>query len=309
MPLDPQAKEFLDAAAAAGLPPTETLPPPEARARQEAQYRKPGPDVARVEDRTIPGPSGDIPVRIYTPEGDSPFPVLVWLHGGGWVLGSVNTNDPICRSLTKETPCIVVSVDYRLAPETKFPGGLDDCYAATVWCKDNAASLGGDPSRVALGGASAGANLTAAVTMMARNNAGPEIAHQLLVYPATDTAMDTPSYAENGVGYALTRSVMVWYYDHYVRDDADRTNPLVAPLLAEDLAGLPPATVITAEFDPLRDEGEAYAQRLTEAGVPTTCTRYDGMIHLFFSPSVGFDKSTQAIAQAATALRRAFGMA
>ena len=309
MPLDPQAKAHLDLLAAAGEPPNEALPPAEARARGEARPRAPGPDVAKVEDRRIPGPASEIPVRIYTPPGDGLLPVLVWLHGGGWVIGSIETNDATCRSLTNEAGCIVVSVDYRLAPETKFPGALDDSYAAAVWAAENAASFGGDSSRVAVGGASAGGNLAAAVCLMAREQDGPSLVHQLLVYPATDMAMDTASYAENAEGYALTRATMLWYREHYLRDEADRTNSYAAPLRAESLAGLPPALVITAEFDPLRDEGEAYARRLAEAGVPTKCSRYDGMIHLFFNTSIGFDKTFQAIDEAATALRRAFGTA
>ena len=309
MPLDPQVRAYLDLMATAGGPPAESLPPAEARALMEARPRKPGPDVATVEDRLITGPDADVPVRIYTPEGNGPFPVLVWLHGGGWVLGSIETNDATCRALTNEARCITVSVGYRLAPETKFPGGLDDSYAAATWAAENAASFGGDPSRVAIGGASAGGNLAAAVTLLARERGGPNLVHQLLVYPVTDLAQDTASYRENAEGYGLTRSTMAWYRALYLSNETERVNPLVAPLRAADLSGLPPALVITAEYDPLRDEGEAYARRLTEAGVPTQCTRYGGMIHLFFNPSLGFDKSFEAIAEAGTALRNAFGTA
>ena len=309
MPLDPQARAYLDLMAAAGGPPAESLPPAEARALMETRPRKPGPAVAKVEDRLIPGPGPDVPIRIYTPEGDGPCPVLVWLHGGGWVLGSIETNDATCRALTNEAHCITVSVGYRLAPETKFPGGLEDSYAAAAWAAGNAASFGGDPSRVAIGGASAGGNLAAAVTLLARERGGPRLVHQLLVYPVTDLAQDTDSYRENAEGYGLTRSTMAWYRELYLSNETERANPLVAPLQAADLSGLPPALVITAEYDPLRDEGEAYARRLTDAGVRTRCTRYDGMIHLFFNPSLGFEKSFEAIAEAGTALRNAFGTA
>ena len=295
--------------AALNEPPHEALPAAEVRARMAAQPRKPGPDVAKVEDRSIPGDPSTIPVRLYTPLGDGPFPVMVWYHGGGWVIGSIETNDATCRSVANEAGCIVASVEYRLAPETKFPGAVEDAYTAAVWAAANAASFDGDPLRISVGGASAGGNLAAAVALMARDKGTPALVHQLLVYPIADLAMDTESYRENGEGFGLTSATMHWYAEQYIRGDQDRTNPFAAPLRADDHSGLPPALVITAECDPLRDEGEAYAERLSEAGVPTRCTRYDGMIHGFFNSSIGFDKTWQAIDEVGRELRAAFGIA
>ncbi|MCH7607057.1 MAG: alpha/beta hydrolase, partial [Chloroflexi bacterium] len=203
-------------------------------------------------------------------------------------------------------------VGYRLAPEAKFPLPLDDCYAATVWTVGNAAALGTDPGAVAVGGASAGGNLAAAVTLMARERGGPALAHQLLVYPVVENDDSSQSFQDygggrdNGEGYGLDRSTMRWYWDHYVRGEADASNPLAAPLLAHDLSGLPPALIITAEYDPLRDGGEAYADRLRQAGVQAACSRYDGMIHGFFSAGSPVDRTWDAIAEAAAALRAAF---
>ena len=304
MPIDPQAKAELDRRA--GAPPLESLTPEQARAQSEAVPRLPGPEVAKVEDLHVPGDGIDVPVRIYTPAGHRAG-ALVWLHGGGWVIGSIETNDATCRSLANEARCVVVSVGYRLAPEAKFPLPLEDCFAATVWAVENAAALGVDPGTVAVGGASAGGNLAAAVTLMARERGGPDLAYQLLVYPAVaNDDYASQSFRDNGEGYGLDRTTMDWYWSHYLRDDADAMDPLVAPLLADDLSGLPPALVITAEYDPLRDEGEAYAERLREAGVEAAWSRYDGMIHGFFSAGVPVDRTWDAIAEAAAALRAAF---
>ena len=199
-----------------------------------------------------------------------------------------------------------MSVDYQLAPEHKFPAAADDCYAATAWAAANAAILNGDPRRLAVGGDSAGGNLSAVVSLMARDKSGPALVHQLMVYPVTEHRLDTPSYSENADGYLLTRDAMVWYWDHYLGDEGDGANPYASPMRAENLSGLPPALVITAEFDPLRDEGEEYAHRLHHAGVDTTCTRYDGMVHGFFGMPELMDKARQAIAEASSALREAF---
>ena len=303
MPLDPQAQAALDARA--GAPPLESLTPAEARAQNGAVPRLPGPGVANVEDLRVPGDGVEVPVRVYTPAG-AVAGALVWLHGGGWVIGSIETNDATCRALANEAGCVVVSVGYRLAPEAKFPLPLDDCFAATAWTVEHAEGLGVDASRVAVGGASAGGNLAAAVTLMARERGGPALAHQLLVYPVVENDDSSQSFRDNGEGYGLDRTTMRWYWDHYIRDDADASNPLAAPLIADDLSGLPTALVITAEYDPLRDGGEAYAGRLREAGVETTCSRYDGMIHGFFSAGAPVDRTWDAIAEAAAALRAAF---
>jgi acetyl esterase len=263
--------------------------------------------VANVVDRHVPGPAGTIPVRVYTPAGQAPFPVLVYFHGGGWVIGSVETYDVLCRALTNAAGCIVVSVDYRLAPEHKFPAAAEDAYAAAKWVATNAAAVAGDAARIAIGGDSAGGNLAAVVALMARDRGAPSLVHQLLVYPVTDAACATVSYRENADGYLLTKAAMHWFWDHYTRSDTDRNQVYASPLRAPTVRGLPPALVITAEFDPLRDEGEAYAARLREAGVPVTVTRYEGMIHGFFGMAAVFDQGKQAIAQAAAALREAFG--
>ncbi len=302
MPLDPQAQAVMEAVAALGLPPNHTVSPQEARANGKARARAPGPEVARVEDRNIPGPDGEVPVRIYTPEGSGPFPVLVWFHGGGWVVGDLESADGVSRHLTVGSGFVVVSVDYRLAPETKFPGPAEDCYAATQWVAQNAASINADAGKIAVGGDSAGGNLAAAVSLMARDRGGLSVGFQLLVYPVTDRDFSTVSYSQNGDDYQLTRDGMIWFWDHYLANDADAANPYAAPLRAQDLGGLPPALVITAEYDPLRDEGEAFAHRLEAAGVPTACTRYDGVIHGFFGMFAAVDKGKQAIDQASAAL-------
>lgn len=307
MPLDPQAKAILDASAQLNLPELHTLTPAEARERMAAM-RVPveGEPVASIENRAIPGPLGEIPVRIYRPAAAGPLPVLVYYHGGGWVVGDLEYQDAACRFLANHVPCAVVSVDYRMAPEHKFPAPLEDCYAATKWVAENATAIGADASRIAIGGDSAGGNLAAAVALMARDRGGPGLAHQLLVYPVTDFNLETGSYLANAEGYMLTRESMRWFWNHYLSTPEDGADPLASPLRAEDLRGLPPATVFTAEFDPLRDEGEAYGERLRQAGVPVEVTRYDGLIHGFFAMSHVLDQAKASHERAATALARAF---
>ncbi|HEX2278310.1 MAG TPA: alpha/beta hydrolase [Candidatus Tectomicrobia bacterium] len=309
MPLDPQAKQVLDQLAALGLPPNHLVSPAQARLNMKSRPRAAGPEVAKVEDRLIPGPRVELPVRIYTPAGAGPFPILLWYHGGGWVVGDLDTADPTARHLAVGADCVVVSVDYRLAPETKFPGAADDCYAATVWAAQNAARINGDPQRIAVGGDSAGGNLAAAVALMARDRGGLSLAFQLLVYPVTACNFETTSYRQNAEGYSLTLDGMRWYWDQYLQNPGDASNPYAAPLTATDLKGLPPALVITAEYDPLCDDGAAYARHLQAAGVATTYTCYAGMIHGFFGMAAVLDKSQQAIAEACAALRQAFAAA
>ncbi len=306
MPLDPKVQAFIDQMA--GMLPLNEMTVADARAGLEAlaaMQGEPEP-IHRVEDRTIPGPAGDVPVRVYAPAAGGPLPVLVYFHGGGWVVGGLGTHDGVCRALANRAQAMVVSVDYRLAPEHRFPAAAEDCYAATRWVAERAAELGADPRRLAVGGDSAGGNLAAVTALMARDRGGPRLCHQLLVYPVTDARFDTPSYVANAEGYFLTRAMMQWFWDHYVPAAADRTNPYCAPLAAPDLRGLPSATVITAEFDPLRDEGEAYAARLREAGVPVEAQRYDGIIHGFFGMGAMFEQAAAAIALASEQLRRAF---
>ena len=309
MPLDPQAAADLAELAAVKLPDLSTLPPEILRKafRELAVRDAEAVELASIEDRTIPGPAGAIPVRIYTPErGARPLPLLVYFHGGGFVLCDLDTHDPTCRALAKRAGCVVVSVDYRLAPEARFPAAPEDCHAAARWAVANAASLGADPRRVAVAGDSAGGNLAAVVSILARERGGPALVHQLLIYPVTDWSFDTASHRENAEGYLLTGDMMSWFRGHYFAKPEDATDPLAAPLRAPDLRGLPPATVLTAEFDPLRDEGEAYAARLRGAGVPTTLTRYDGMFHGFFGMTARIDRARDAVDEAARALRQAF---
>ena len=310
MPLDPQARALLDQMAAAGGQPLSSLSVEDSRQAVLA-FPQLGGDpepVAEVEDRDLPGPDGAIPVRIYTPAGNGPFPVLVFFHGGGWVVCDLDTHDPVCRSLARAAECIVVSVGYRLAPEHKFPAAADDCYAASQWVMNNTPLINGDPERVAVGGDSAGGNLAAVVTLMARDLGGRAPIFQLLVYPATDYLPGTPSYEENADGYFLTRDDMVWFWNHYLNGEADAANPYVSPMRAASLTGLPPALVITAEFDPLRDEGELYAARLQESGVAAALVRYDGMIHGFFSMAGVLDQGRNALELAAAHLRSAFAV-
>jgi acetyl esterase len=308
MTLDPQAQERLAQDAAAGAPPVWELPLATARANMENRPKLPGPEVASAVDMPVPAPDGDVSVRVYTPEGAGPFPVMVWMHGGGWVLGSVNTTDATCRAMANDTPCVVVSVEYRLAPETKFPGPAEDCYAVAQWVAANGTRLNVDASRMAIAGASAGGNLAAAVALMARDRGGPALVHQTLVYPVTDGKMATASYQRCASGYGLSQDTMTWYWKQYLASEADRENPYAAPARASDLSGLPPALVITGGYDVLADEGEAYANAMSAAGVPTTHSRYDGMIHGFFNLSAPFGTSFTAVAEVCAALRSVFAV-
>ena len=310
MPLDPQAQAFLEQLAASGAPPLHELSVAEARQVSVALFGVQGDSepVGAVANRMIPGAAGEIPARIYTPRGTDPFPILVYFHGGGWVIGNLEAYDATCRALTNAARCIVVAMEYRLAPEHQFPAAPEDCYAATQWVAAQATAIGGDPTRLALGGDSAGGNLTAVVAQMVRDRGGPALCYQLLIYPATDLSYDRAPYQsqrENAEGYLLTLDAMVWFQNHYLRSPADGSNPMASPLRADNLRGLPPAMVITAEFDPLRDEGEAYAVRLQEAGVPITLKRYDGMIHGFLSLGTVLEQGKRAIEDAAAALRTA----
>jgi acetyl esterase len=307
MPLDPQARFVLDQMAAQGGMELTQLSPAEARQVFE-KMRVPVPPepVAHVEERRIPGPAGAIPVRVYRgADAPTPAPVVAYFHGGGWVIGSLDSHDNLCRTLANRARAVVVSVDYRLAPESRYPAAAEDCFAATRWIAGHAAEIGGDGARLAVAGDSAGGNLAAVVSLMARDRGGPAIRHQALIYPVTDPDFERASYRENAEGYLLTRDAMRWFWDHYVPDAARRDDAYVSPLRAKDVAGLPPATVVTAEFDPLRDEGEAYAARLREAGVATTLTRHDGQIHGFVSMFEIFDRGKAALDEIAAALRSA----
>jgi len=287
-----------------GAPPLSQQTPEEARAGFTVLAAVAGApeDPVPTEDRSVPGPAGDIPVRIYRPERDHPLPVVVYFHGGGWVIGDIASHDTICQRLAAGVAALVVSVDYRLAPEHPFPAAVDDCDAATRWVSARAAEFGGDPARLAVAGDSAGGNLAAVVAIHARDAGGPPIAYQLLIYPGTDMTCSLPSHTQNGKGYLLDSDTIGWFSDNYLAE-ADPRHPDASPLLADDLSGLPPALVVTAEFDPLRDEGEAYAERLRQAGVTVTTSRYDGMIHGFYGLDSVFDAAQRATRETVAALR------
>jgi acetyl esterase len=311
MPLDPQAQRVIDAMAALNLKPVEDSTPDEARESIRTRTAALGPfeDVAAVADHRVPVAGGEITVRAYSPRGPGPHPALVYYHGGGWVIGDLDTHDGLCRSLTNAVRCAVLSVDYRLAPECRYPVATEDSYAALHWTVTNASGLGIDPRRVAVGGDSAGGNLATVAALMARERGGPALVHQVLIYPVTDHNLHTPSYLENATGYVLTREGMRWFWNHYLAREAQGGEPYASPLRAPSLAGLPPALVITAECDPLRDEGEAYAARLRNAGVPVTVTRYAGMFHGFVRMTRILDKARTALDEIAGSLQKAFAAA
>jgi acetyl esterase len=307
VPLDPQARALIDTMQAAGAP-VETLTPEQARdasAQRRARMPVEAEPVADVHDRIIDGPGGPLTVRVYRPEAENILPVVVFFHGGGWVMCDLDSHDGFCRTVTNAVGCVVVSVDYRRAPEHPYPAAAEDAYAATAWVAANAAGLGVDPHRLVVMGDSAGGNLAAAVTLLARDRGGPAIALQSLLYPVTDRDFETSSYQEFGVNHFLTTAAMKWYWKHYLADSAD-PDGAAAPLRATDLTGLPPAHVVTAECDPLRDEGMAYAQRLAESGVPTRAKSYEGGFHGFLTLPPLLEVTRLATAEVCGVLRDTF---
>jgi acetyl esterase/lipase len=305
MPLDPQARDLIDRWNALNLPSARETSPAEARALvRQRSAALPREFVPSVRDHRAPVAGGEIVVRAFTPDAAPPLPALVYFHGGGWVTGDVDTHDAICRTLANAARCVVASVDYRRAPEFTYPTAAEDAYAATCWVVAHAAEFGVDATRLGVCGDSAGGNLAAVVSLMARDRGGPRLALQVLVYPIVDCDFDTASYKDNGDGYILTRDAMRWYWDQYAPGASRRVEAYASPLRASDLAGLPPALVITAEYDPLRDEGEAYARRLAEAGVSVAATRYPGMVHTFFRLGSVLDAGRAAVAEVAGALVR-----
>jgi acetyl esterase/lipase len=279
--LQPDVALMMKTVAELGLPPLESRGPEGAREfnAMTAQLRPPGPDVGEIVDGTFPGPAGDLAYRSYRPAAAGRRPVVCYFHGGGFVLGSHVSDDPFCRDLCVRTDAVIVSVDYRHAPECPYPAAVDDAFAGLAWVAHHAADLGGDPDRLVVAGWSAGGNLAAATAQLARDRGGPALCGQLLICPVIDMSQTYPSIGENADGYVLTTSLLTWFIDQYA---PDRTSPLASPLLAESLAGLPPAAVITAEFDPLRDEGDAYAEALAEAGVAVQHERCRGQTHTAF---------------------------
>jgi acetyl esterase len=308
--LDPDAAAVLQAFRDAGRPPYETLTPPEARewylkARFVAHPEPPV--MASVKAMTVPGPAGAIPVRIYTPpklrHADGMAPCLVFFHGGGWVIGDLDSHDVVCRTLAVEGEMMVISVDYRLAPEHKFPAAIDDALAATRWIADNAIQLNVDASRIYVGGDSAGGNLAAIVSIDAREH-GPRLAGQALIYPATDFRMTHPSHSEPETDCLLTHAVIRWFRDHYLNGQDDIDNWRASPARVKNLAGLPPAYVITAGADPLRDEGDEYAKRLSEAGVPVAYKTYPGQFHGFVTMGKILPKANEVLHEIGNWLKR-----
>jgi acetyl esterase/lipase len=278
--LQPDVEMVLDAVAALNMPPMESMAVADARAlyAQMSMTRPPGPDVGEIVDAVLPGATGDLVYRLYRPSTPGPHPIVVYFHGGGYVLGDAISDDPLCRDLCVRSDAVVISADYRHAPEHQFPAAVDDAMAAVQWVADNAQALGGRPGQLAVCGWSAGGGLAAVVCRLARDMGGPNIMGQALLTPSTAGDMTRASFAENADGYGLTTPLVRWFYDHYI-DAAHRSDPRFAPLRAVDLSGLPPAIVVTAEFDPLRDDGEAYAAALNAAGVPTEHVRARGHTH------------------------------
>jgi acetyl esterase len=309
MPLDPQIEALLEQMAAMERVDYSEVTPEGLRQVIKMIAAADGPPEAvdSVEEAKADGPAGAIPVRVYRPgrKGTAPLPVLVWYHGGGWVIGDLDTADTTCRKLANRSGALVVSVDYRLAPEHPAPAPAEDCWAALRWVAGAATKLGGDPSRLAVGGDSAGGNLSALVAVRARDNRGPALRYQLLVYPATDLTMSYPSHVENGDGYMLTNEATAWFLGHYLGPADDPKHPSLSPHYIDDLGGVAPAFIVTAEFDPLRDEGEAYAARLRDSGVAVDLRRYDGMVHGFFQMGGVTPVADSAVSDAASRVRAA----
>jgi len=316
MPLDPLVQQLLDALAASGAPPMWAQSVAQARASYRAvvEARRgqagPPPEVGAVLDAVLPGPAGDVPVRMYTPVGHRPggWPGVIFFHGGGWVVGDIDTHDAVCRTLCTLVEAVVVSVDYRLAPEHPFPAAVEDAVASLAWVAAHAADLGLRADRLAVAGDSAGANLATVLALLARDAGGPLIAAQALVYPVIDATMSFPSVQENATGYYLEAATMRWFLEQYAPDEATRTDARLSPPVA-DLAGLPPAVVATAQYDPLRDEGDAYAEKLRAAGVPVLHRRYAGQIHGFFGMGTLVPAAQRAVEEICADLRRLLGPA
>ena len=310
MPLDPLLKTLLDQMAAQPTPPIHEMEPEMARAAMGAMMDLVGPKdvpIGRIENMRIPGEAGEIALRLYTPvaAGSQSLPALVFFHGGGFVIGDLDTHDGICRILANEACVKVIAVHYRLAPEHKFPAAVNDAIAAVNWVEANAAALGVDANRLAVGGDSAGGNLAAVVAQAAKKNSAPHLAYQLLMFPVTQIGEETASLRNCAEGYFLERAGLEWFYSHYLPADADRSDPRISPLKAEDVGGLPPAYVMLAGFDPLHDEGRAYAEKLTAAGVPVTLANYPDMVHDFIFMHAVLPQAQQALGDAAASLKEA----
>ena len=310
--LHPQVQALLDLMKERGVPPTHTLTPTAARTayRERRTFTQPDPpEIGLLHDLLAEGPHGTIPLRVYRPLGSheqAVLPVLVYFHGGGWVIGDLDTHDTLCRELSNGAGCAVISVDYRMGPENIFPAAVDDCVAATKWIHAQAAELHVDAARIAVGGDSAGGNLAAVVAITARDGGDLPIAYQLLIYPATDQHRDLPSHTSNGQGYMLTTDSLDYFAGHYLPDKAMYKDWRSSPLLRDDLSNLPPSLVLTAGYDPLRDEGKAYAERLTAAGNRATYVCFERQIHGFILMGKVLDEANTAVGLCAAELKRAF---
>src|ERR1700704_1534070 len=314
MALDPQIEVILGLAKQANLPEVWQLTPDQGREQYLSRVNKLkfSEPIFHTVDRHIRGPACDIALRIYTPrelKSGERLPILVWFHGGGFVIGSLDTHDSVCRMLANRADCIVVSVDYRLAPESRFPAAVEDCEAALKWVALHAVEFGADAACIAVGGDSAGANLATVIAILARNAAHPKVVFQLLVYPCVAPEPETASHHKFKEGYVLSRNSITWFYKQYLRTGKDAKDFRFAPLLLDDLSGLPPSLVIVAGYDPLRDEGIDYARRLIEAGNRVRLSNYQGMVHGFFLMGGALDASKRAVAESAAALREGFDSA
>lgn len=311
MPLHPQVQDLMDRRAALGFPDNRDVTPEVARANARAGKASIPSDqepVGEITERTIPGPAGEIPIRIYRPTTDGPHPLIMLFHGGGWVIGDVDSEDSMSRGLVNRVNAVLVSVDYRMAPEVRFPGAPDDCYAATVWAVEHSDELGVDASNLAVSGTSAGGNLSAAVALMARDRGGPNIKHQVLFCPVIDYSFDRPSCIANAEGYGLTTEGMKWFWNQYLGPDGESNghHPYASPIRADDLTGLADATVIAAEYDPLLDEAADYAAALKAAGNDVTYTEYKGMTHGFNGSFGLIDDAVKACDEASARILASF---
>ena len=310
--LSPETLDFMAKMAELDMPAFGECSAEELRAATERRGKIMPPaiePVRKVIRRKIDGPDGEIPLRIYVPQdAEPPYPVIMVFHGGGWTIRSFELEGPTSRGLANRVGALVISVQYRLAPETRFPGAADDCYAAAMWALENAQEFGGDPSNMAVAGTSAGGNLSAAVSMMARDRGVPNIAHQVLFCPVIDHNFDRGSYDEFADGYGLTKFGMQWFWENYVGPNGDGEHPYASPIRADDLSGLPDATVIVAECDVLRDEGEDYAAALQSAGVDTRLTRYEGVLHGFNCQTGHIHAAEAALDEAADRIKRSFAI-
>ena len=311
-PIDPEARAYLEQTASLGLPPLAEQGAVEARRLNS--LRAPSlagkvEEVARIEDGRLPGPGGHIPFRVYSPVPDRTLPVLLYLHGGGWVVGDLDTHDSVCRALARRAGCVVLALDYRLAPENPFPAAVEDAWSGLTWLNDHAADIGADSDRIAVGGDSSGGNLSAVVAQWSRDRGGPKLSGQVLIYPVTDCDFDTPSYREAATGYGLTRDSMLWYWDQYLPDEAKRVTPDASPLRAPDLSGLAPALVISCRLDPLASEDAAYAEALSSAGVRVEHVHEPDMIHGYIRMNGVVSRARKSWDDCARFLRREFNAA